>query len=356
MSRRLPSILLLLGLVALACGTAAATEEHPESTGQPPPASSPKVPLKPLSGQVIVSYNVENLFDTLNDPATNDEDFLPGGRLHWTSARYRHKLEQLARAISWAGPELPPIVGLTEVENRAVVEDLVHTRPLADGGYTVVHFDSPDERGIDVALLVRSSFAAVRKQEALKVPLGRDRTRDVLHAELELADSIVLHVFEDHWPSRREGTQESEPKRMAAARVVRGRVDDILAQEPQAKVLIMGDFNDYPQDRSIQEGLRASCDLRSTADLIDLMCAGTSPKSVEGSYLHDGKWGYLDQMIVSRGLLAGKGPKAVSAQALWDERLMFKHPKFGLAPNKTYNRDDYKGGFSDHLPVVLRIQ
>lgn len=343
-------LLIPAAVAVLACRPAAVQE------GTVPPPS-PKQPLKPLAGQVIVSYNVENLFDTIDDPATNDQDFLPGGKLHWTSARYRHKLEQLAKAISWTGKDLPAIVGLTEVEDRRVVEDLVHTPPLDRGGYAVVHFESPDERGIDVALLVRTGYATVVQQQALNVPLGADRTRDVLYAELALAGGAVLHVFENHWPSRREGPEKSEPKRMAAARVVRDQVDAVLAKDPQARVLIMGDFNDYPRDRSIQEGLRASCRDDDTADLVDLMCHGPASELPNaGSYLYEGRWGYLDQMIVSKGFLQGQAPAVESAGAFRDERIMFRHPKFGPAPDKTYNRDDYKGGFSDHLPVVLRVK
>lgn len=345
-------LFLPLALAALACGAVPAHEEE----DVPPDPAAPDRPLKPLAGQVIVSYNVENLFDTLDDPRTNDDDFLPNGKLHWTGERYRHKLRQLARAIAWTGSELPPIVGLTEVENGAVLADLVRTKPLDQGGYQVVHFDSPDERGIDVALLVRAAYATVLVKEPLTVPLGSDRTRDVLYVELGLASGIRLHVFQDHWPSRREGTEVSEPKRLAAARVVRDKVDAILAQDPQAKVLIMGDFNDHPQDRSIQEGLRAGCHDDATKDLVDLMCSSTPPSDTDGSYLHDGRWGYLDQMIVSQGFRTGQGPNAASAKAFRDERLLFRHPKFGLAPDKTYSRDDYKGGFSDHLPVVLEVK
>lgn len=344
-------LFLPLALAALACGAVPAREE-----GVPPGPAAPDRPLKPLAGQVIVSYNVENLFDTLDDPRTNDDDFLPNGKLHWTGQRYRRKLEHLAKAIAWTGTELPPVVGLTEVENGAVLADLIRTKPLDQGGYQVVHFDSPDERGIDVALLVRAAYATVLVKEPLAVPLGNDRTRDVLYVELGLASGIRLHVFQDHWPSRREGAEKSEPKRMAAARVVRDQVDAILAKDPQAKVLIMGDFNDHPQDRSIREGLRAGCSDDATKDLVDLMCSSVPPTDADGSYLHDGRWGYLDQMIVSRGFRTGPGPTAASAKAFRDKRLLFRHPKFGLAPDKTYSRDDYKGGFSDHLPVVLEVR
>lgn len=345
-----------LVLAVIACGPSSAPVHHadPPPEGITTPAAGP---LRSLAGRTLVSYNVENLFDTVDDPRTNDEDFLPSGPLRWTAKRYRHKLEQLARAISWTADELPPVVGLIEVENRAVVEDLARTPPLAEGDYAVVHFDSPDERGIDVALLVRRPFAKVLEAEALTVDLpGNDRTRDVLYARLAIAGEQVLHVFQCHWPSRREGVAESEPKRMAAARLVRERVDAILSRDPQARVLLMGDFNDHPHDRSIREGLGAGCDRMGRTDLIDLMCTDLEKSTVEGSYLHQGQWGYLDQMIVSRSLISGQGPVAAQAGAFVDDRLLFRHPKYGPAPDKTYSRGDHKGGFSDHLPIVLQLR
>lgn len=325
-------------------------EELPEQSVPAPVNAAPAS----LKGTAIVSYNVENLFDTKDDPATHDEDFLPGGELHWDMDRYRHKLDQLAHAISWAGEGMPAVIGLAEVENAGVVNDLIHTPPLRDAAYEVVHFDSPDERGIDVALLVRKDLASVVDKEPLTVDLGRDRTRDVLHAVLKLADGETLHLFMNHWPSRGEGVSKSAPKRMAAARVVRRKVDALLKDDPQAKVLIMGDFNDIPDDTSIQKGLRAACATASSADLFDLMCMDQAPGS--GSFQYGGNWEYLDQMIVSKALLKSPGIKLEKAAACHDPRLLFHHPKFGPSPDKTYSGGHYKGGFSDHLPVVAWFQ
>lgn len=335
-----------LAAVMVGCGASA-----PEPKVAAPPAgdfNGDVTELMPFTGQRIVNYNVENLFDTEPDPKINDQDFTPSGKLNWTKDRYNRKLEHLAAAISWSGPELPVLIGLEEVENRAVVQDLANTAPLK--GYTILHHDSQDERGIDVALLVRDAFAEVISEEALNIPLVDDRTRDVLYAQLRIADGEELHVFVDHWSSRHGGQEQSEPKRMIAARVVRTKVDAILAKDPEAKILVMGDFNDHPTDRSIQEGLKAACDPKAKADLFDLMCIDTP--SNHGSYNYEGEWGYLDQMIVSRGLL----PIVKDAKALWDERLLFKHPKYGKSPDKTYSGGDYKGGYSDHLPVVLELK
>lgn len=310
--------------------------------------------LKPMKGQTVVSYNVENLFDTKDDPVINDEDFLPNGKLHWTEERYRRKLDHLADAITWCGEGPPVIVGLAEVENATVLKDLVGTGPLKNAGYTIIHFDSPDERGIDVALLVRSAYANVLYAEPLHVELGSDRTRDILYAELQVAGGDTLHLFQVHWPSRGGGERASASKRMSAARVLRTKLDDLFATSPKAKVLIMGDFNDYPEDASIRNGLRAACDLSAKADLIDLMCMGQPPNS--GSYQYKGEWGWLDQMIVSKTLMSNPGINIGPASACPDERLLFKHSKYGPLPDKTYSAGHYKGGYSDHLPVVARWQ
>jgi endonuclease/exonuclease/phosphatase family metal-dependent hydrolase len=340
-------LVMLLPLALFACAVPAVERT---STLERPDTSEVTGSLQPLAGQRIVCYNVENLFDTTDDTDSEDSDFLPAGRLQWTEERYKQKLAHLAEAIGWSGNGAPPIIGLVEVENRRVVEALAATPPLKEHAYTVVHHDSPDERGIDVALLVRDTHAEVLAHEALTVRLEGDRTRDVLYAELALAKDERLHVFVDHWPSRREGLEKSAPKRMAAARVVRAKVDAILARDPRAQVLIMGDFNDAPTDASIQEGLRAACDRSTTADLFDLMCI--DQPSGHGSHNYQGEWAYLDQFIVSRSLLA----QVKEAKAFWDDRLLFKHPRYGRLPDKTYAGDDYKGGYSDHLPVVLSLK
>lgn len=298
----------------------------------------------------VVCYNVQNLFDTKDDPAIDDQDFLPGGKLRWSKTRYRHKLDQLAKAVTWAGDGPPAVLGLAEIENEDVLRDLARTAPLAKGEYSIVHFDSPDERGIDVALLVRRDFATVTEKMALSVDLGRDHTRDVLYAALRLARGGELHVLMNHWPSRGGGERRTAPKRMAAAVVVRHKVDQILQDDPRAKILVMGDFNDYPNDESIRLGLKAACDTSVRAPLYDLMCMDQALHS--GSYQYDGRWGYLDQMIVSKALLAGAGITIGHATAFHDERLLFKHPRYGLSPDRTYGGKRYHGGFSDHLPVV----
>lgn len=340
--------ILFNALLLLGCASAEPAEERTAvvtddgTTAAPPPGKG-----FPLAGLQIMFYNVENLYDTEDDPATDDKDFLPGSEQDWTPERLSKKLQHLAEAVSMAGGEPPVFLGLAEVENRKVVERLASETALKAANYGVVHQDSPDERGIDVALLFDQDIFKLIRFEALNVPLpDDDRTRDILHGEFT-TQGHTFHVFVNHWPSRREGQQKSEPKRMAAAHVLK----EALAKIPDAAtthVIIMGDFNDTPTDRSIQEGLGATCTNASTG-LVDLMCV--DQPAGHGSHQYDSHWDYLDQFIVGGELTT----HVKEAKALWDDRLLFKHPKYGLSPDKTYSGRSYKGGYSDHLPIVLRF-
>lgn len=302
---------------------------------------------QPLHDATVLFYNVENLFDTKDDPATNDQDFLPTSELAWTEERYKTKLAHLAEVIAMADADFPEFLGLSEVENGTVVKDLAKQQALAKAKYAVVHFDSPDERGIDVALLYKRNKFTLVNSEPLHVDLGDDRTRDILHVELSRAGHSY-HVFVNHWPSRRGGPERSEPKRMAAAHVLRTTVSKITAG-PLTHIIIMGDFNDSPMNNSIQKGLGATCEMGS-ATLVDLMCVDQPAGS--GSYNYQGEWSYLDQFIVDP--LTAK--EVQQASAFSDERIMFNHPKYGPSPDKTYSGRHYKGGYSDHLPIVMRFR
>lgn len=338
-------------MLAMAAGLFACGADDEQQPATDPQVDGPKrsvTALEPMpASSAVVFYNVENLFDTQNDRATNDEDFLPEGELHWTADRLATKIDHLGSAIEWAGgAHLPVLVGLCEVENADVVEALAQCEQLRSAQYAHVHFDSPDERGIDVALLYDPEHLNLIGSKPLPVPLANDRTRDILHATLA-STMDTFHVFVNHWPSRGEGLKKSEPKRMAAARVLAQAVKGIRTGAT-THLLIMGDFNDTPVDRSIQEGLGAGCD--RNAPLVDLMCVD-QPEG-HGSHQYDGHWDYLDQFVVDKALAA----RVVSAKALWDKRLLFKHPRYGMSPNKTYSGRSYKGGYSDHLPIVLRLK
>ena len=307
----------------------------------------------------VVFYNVENLFDTKDDPGFGDDDFTPNGKMRWAQVRYDQKLHQLAGAIAMAGEELPAMSGLCEVENRKVVEDLAHTAPLNSRNYAVIHQDSPDERGIDVALLVDKGRASFGEAVWLNVDLGSDRTRDILHATVDIQGCGPVDVFVNHWPSRREGEKESAPKRMVAAKTVREEVDRLLAINAEARIILMGDLNDEPLDASLKKGLLTD-ELISDdqgADLYDPV--GMDKQAPEGSISYKGQWQYFDHLIVSRSLAFPQngGPRAISAASVKDRRLIFDHPKYGDQPNRTFSGTNYHPeGYSDHLPVVLRLE
>ncbi|MBT6836711.1 MAG: hypothetical protein HOA61_11765, partial [Bacteroidetes bacterium] len=212
----------------------------------------------------IMFYNVENLFDTLDDPRTNDNDFLPNGSYNWHSYRYYDKLNKIAKVVlATGGWDDIDLIGLCEIENRKVLDDLVFHTPLKSNKYEIIHKESPDRRGIDVALLYsRDKFKPIY-YAFTKIIFPFDssiRTRDILYAKGVVLNRDTLHLFVNHWPSRRGGKEVSEKRRVYVASVLREKVDSILKHNASSNIVIMGDFNDEPMDRSIQEILNAGFD------------------------------------------------------------------------------------------------
>lgn len=298
-------------------------------------------------------YNVENYFDTINDPEKSDEDFTPSGKNAWNTERYRDKTAKLATVIAGMGEDLPAIVGLCEVENEAVLRDLIAEDALAKGKYDVIHFTSLDTRGIDAAMIYRKKIFSPEHIETLFVNLGHDMrpTREILYVNGYLRGGPLLHVFVNHWPSRYGGQEASEPKRLEAAKVLREAVDAIISQNQNASVLIMGDFNDYPDNNSVREVLSAK-GANESGLLVNLMYGEEA--NHRGTYNYRGDWGFLDQIIVSRTMVEG-GPimvKEGSAKPYSTPEMLFTDPKYGdEKPSRTYGGPNYYGGFSDHLPV-----
>ncbi len=302
-------------------------------------------------------YNVENLFDTINDPLTNDDEFTPLSTKKWGRDRYNEKVSQLAKVISEMGQNRSMLLGLCEIENINVLRDLSNRDELRPYVFGIVHFESPDERGIDVALLYPKEQMVVLRKEALNVPMpeGERPTRDILYAQLRFRKYGVLHVFVNHWPSRTGGAEITEYKRIAAAEVLKEKIDEILMTDPDAYVICMGDFNDYPTDKSLIETLGA----RSKDEdeiLVNLMQGLESEK--RGSYNYKGDWGFLDQIIVSRPFFDGKGLDLIkgSTSPYFSADMIHKNDKNAESPNRTYSGDRYYGGYSDHLPVYTRIK
>jgi predicted extracellular nuclease len=305
---------------------------------------------------VVGFYNVENLFDTLNDPMTLDDDFTPAGKLAWNSKRYHDKLGALTRVIRTIAPDAGPVVlGLCEIENKSVLVDLCDSLKSGGRNYKIIHKDSPDERGIDVAFLYDEKLFSVKGSEWIPVVLDNPKdpnTRDILHVWGE-AGKETIHFYVNHWPSRGGGQAETEVHRMKAAAELRKNIDELMSKDANVRVVCMGDFNDYPTDKSIDSVLRAKTNKGQAGDLINLM-AGLDSKGM-GSYNYRGDWGTLDQFMVSSSLLSSDGLRTSqdSAFIVREEWMLFTKDDKSQVPSKTYAGEKYTGGYSDHLPVGL---
>jgi predicted extracellular nuclease len=312
----------------------------------------------------VMFYNVENLFDAIDDPLINDEEFLPGSAKKWTEERYLEKIDHIAKVIRDLGNDtLPVLVGLCEVENRKTVDDLIAKTVLKGLDYQIVHRESPDSRGIDVALLYRTRYFQLIDTHFFPIRFPFDtavRTREILYAKGVLGSKDTLHVFVNHWPSRSSGEVQSRPLRVWVAEAVRYRVDSILRITPGAQILVTGDFNDEPMDLSVVSGLNAllTYDRPDRGKLYDLT-QGLKDSPPGGTYKYKGTWNLLDHIVVSGSildttrLLYSRPDDLHVFQA--DYLLEPDKTNMGEQPFRTYSGNFYKGGYSDHLPVYLDI-
>ena len=306
----------------------------------------------------VMEYNVENLFDCDHDSLKNDYEFLPDNPKGWTPERYREKLANISKVILAASnPQVPDLVGLCEVENSRCVTDLVKNSPLKDSAYEFAMTDSPDERGIDVVLLYQPSSFKHLATQSIRIPVedpSRRPTRDILHVAGQVISGDTLDVFVCHLPSRSGGEAKSEPYRLQVAGVLRLAADSVMNCRQSPNVIIMGDFNDYPSNRSISKVLGAvkpgkKPQKRTLYNLMDGKSGGT--------YRYQGEWGTLDNFLVSGNLLKGNKKLKTSydkAQILQFPFLLEEDDKYGgPTPFRTYWGKKYHGGFSDHLPVAV---
>ncbi|MCK4852984.1 MAG: hypothetical protein KAT31_01950 [Bacteroidales bacterium] len=312
----------------------------------------------------VVFYNVENLFDLEDHPETQDEEFTPESEKAWDMERYLKKLDDISAVIRAVNKdELPEIVGLSEVENKKVLDDLIQTKTLRKGEYGIVHYESPDTRGIDCALLYRMQEFRVISSRAIPVSFPFDSTettRDILYVEGRTSENERLHFYVNHWSSRWGGEKESEPKRIFCAVALRKEVDALLNKEPDAKIIIMGDFNDEPTNRSVFEMLLANNKRKNAGDreLFNLMY-DMHNISGEGSYNYRGNWNMFDQVIVSRNVI--NNPEGIhcdyeDGQILKEEFMMYLNEENQqYVPNRTYGGPEYYGGISDHFPVFVTL-
>ena len=220
----------------------------------------------------VAFYNCENFFDTKDDPEKDDNEFLPNAPMKWDETRYKNKMEKVAQVLdsSVAGSGLPAIAGLVEIENKEVLEDLVSKTQFKNGKYGVLCTTGMDDRSIDVGLIYDQAIFTLVKSEELNVTnskLGDYKTRNILFVTLKATNGDVIYVFVNHWPSRRDGELESEPKRLYAAQVLKNKITELQKKDSKAKVIVMGDFNDHPDNNSILNTLKASDKPKAKTDL-----------------------------------------------------------------------------------------
>lgn len=284
---------------------------------------------------VIVNYNVENLFHPAHDSLKDDIEWTADGERHWSYTRYYRKVDNIARVLTnigeWDGVD---IVGLQEVENALCVKRLCYT--LRRGEYDFVHYESPDRRGIDVALLYKKARIDTICTRAVCVPLGAETTRDILYVCAAVDKKDTLHLFVCHMPSQKGGAAESQWKRDQAKRVLQNAIDSVLQTDQDARIIVMGDMNDAPKD-----------DLNGLTNRM----TGLQSKG-QGTHKYQGRWTCLDQFYTSPAL------DSLSTVRIYDaEWIQEPDEKYlGLKPKRTYNGFHYQNGYSDHLPIVMNLR
>lgn len=317
----------------------------------------------------VVFYNLENLFDTINDPEVLDDEFTPEGPKKWNSTKYQLKLSNIEKVlfdIAAIDKNYPAVIGVCEIENRSVLQDLIETPKLAPANYRISHFDSPEARGVDVAFLYRPDIFKKEGERAVRtvIPdLPDFKTRDILTLWGKI-DNEPFFFMVAHWPSRLGGKEFSESKRIAVGRQMRCIADSVLKANPATKIVAMGDFNDDAIDKSITEGFGAKLksDQLSKGDFYapyaELL------KDGYGTLAYNDAWNIFDNMIVSENLINAdqntlklqKGKKSNYYGHIFKAHYMIqKEGAFKGYPLRTFVGNNFQGGFSDHFPVYIYI-
>lgn len=308
-------------------------------------------------------YNVENLWDTVDDTThKGDNDFLPTGQYNWTQDKYEKKIHNISIVLSQLAQEYcpagPALIGIAEVENRKVVEDLAHAEPIRSLGYQVIHFESPDHRGIDVAALYNPRLFGFKSAQVYPYHNPEEptmRTRDILLVNGILAGED-FHFIVNHWPSR-YGGGKSSPLREFAASIVRHVVDSLYAANADAKIVICGDLNDDPFDKSVSKVLGAK---RKSKDVQRHDLYNATWKLYDdgiGSLCYQGKWNLFDQQIVS-GTLLNKDKKELSfwkAEVFNRPFLIRQEGRYKGYPFRTFDGNTFVNGYADHLPTITYL-
>lgn len=310
----------------------------------------------------IAFYNLENLFDTQKDPIKNDDDFTPNGKKNWTDDKYQKKLQNLSFVINQLGKEVKPsgvdIIGVAEVENRKVLEDLVKQKNLIDKKYEIIHVDSPDPRGIDVGLLYNPNVFQVNSYKAYPytIPGNNDiKTRDILLVSGTLANES-LHILVNHWPSRRG--ENSSPLRERAAAICKQICDSIYKTNVQSNIIIMGDMNDDPKDKSTSIVLNAKKNKNEVKEGGLYNTMWSIHESGIGTLCYQGQWNFFDQIIISKSLLPENKNKLTfwKSEVFNKDFLFQKEGKYKGYPLRTFSGNTFLNGYSDHFPTLIYLR
>lgn len=320
---------------------------------------------KEFNIRTIAFYNVENLFDTVNDTLVFDGERTPNGAYGWTQKRYRKKIEHITEVLSAVSSETtstsPDIIGLCEVENKKVVEDLVNHPQLIEKNYGIIHSDSPDERGIDVALLYKkSSFLPTSSNSVRLLLFNEDGFRDYTRDQLVvggLLDGEELFFIINHWPSRSGGEMRSRPNRIKAAQLNKRIMDSLRYLNPEAKIISMGDFNDDPRNASLKKVLRTKEKKRQLDSLSLFNPMESMFKKGMGTLAYRDKWNLFDQFILTPNLVNEDWKKYSFWRAgiFAPDYLKTNEGRYKGYPFRTYVGTTYQGGYADHFPVYLYL-
>ena len=346
-------IFLFILINLLGCGPTKQVTGKPQNTVQ-----------KKYLARTIAFYNLENLFDTINDPKTLDDEYTPEGKDHWTSKKYHIKLQHLAKVIADIGRKethVPPvIVGVAEVENAQVMKDLIATGDLKGKGYKIIHYDSPDRRGIDVGLIYQKDVFQPINSEKYPLYIYDDETHKRIYTRDQLVvtgvlDDELISIIVDHWPSRRGGEARSLPKRIKAAQLTKHIMDSLLQENPNAKIIIMGDLNDDPSSPSVKKVLNAKADKNAVTK-------GTVYNAMEpffnkgiGTLAYRDSWNLFDQIMLSPALIRAPDDKFHFWKAGIYSREFMKNRtgRYKGYPKRTLVGGQFLGGYSDHFPTYI---
>lgn len=315
----------------------------------------------------VAFYNLENFFDTINDPQVLDDEFTPEGPKAWNTSKYNKKLSNVERVlfdIAAIDKNYPVVIGVSEVENRNVLEDIVSTPKLAPANYRIVHYDSPEARGVDVAFMYRPDLFKLEGSYPVRtvIPqLPNFKTRDILTMWGTIEEEPFFFMVA-HWPSRLGGKDASEFRRVAVGEQMRRIADSVLKVNPATKIVAMGDFNDDPTDRSIAEGLGARAKMKDLQQgdfynpFHDMIRAGL------GTLAYGDAWNLFDNIVVTENLATGstgalklqKAPKSKFYGNIFKQHYMVqKEGTFRGYPLRTFVGNNFQGGYSDHFPVYI---